>query len=1005
MSPPDAAKLLSLSTDATPEQLEARFLELRTKLEDKIAKAPTPGLKAKYRESLEEITNAFETLTLAADSSSLPVTSKQSPGAGAPSPRTASPVGSPLAGGPGSENSGLRSQVSGLPAAKRPKSGGKEFLLVAVIAAIVLVGGGWFVMKTRTENAEKERVAAEQKAEAGRQAEAKARAAELEKARQDQLATQVRTQLAEAKIAWEIAEREERDAERRLGELRSELRGLRDAKPETVAELTFRADSAQRYANWLRDYLLQHPLKLARAKVEELLQARVLGDITPAAEELQRILKGLQEDLAASRNGEGTFVLASNLPTLNWELRDSLGRVRRGRGPERVTGLAFATYELTYRAPAIVDEKKAVVVAPGRTSSLALDFEYRSLEVKNLPTDARITIAEQTPDLLPDGRIPVRGTAHLVAHRPGHLPATHLSESPNASVDFTWVPINPPAIVEAFLAGLPKHTPADRATLLSLLETSVQGTALISPERWLQIFKEAESALAGEADPVKRLGGYLTLAHELRDRDPAAATAAVELAGKAMAQLGVTQRRELKVGNLTTTAWRLAPAVGTKFFQSLEAALPPEASRLPVFAGYLRSGAWAQADQLEQAALADAATPALRERTATSFQNSRAQHTFVTTVIEPLRLALLKDDVAAFNRLASAGIPSTGLNLAALIRLLWNEGLYNQAVDLLALSNVEGLVNHMAGSCDLTGRLDLLERLVTSQRAPKDFNLGWLAWYYASAGNKAKTRAMLTLLRPEDEYTQLGLLGARATALELIGDRKAAIEVLDRAEKHSRFTAGTDLQTWELSGLLVTARRQGDADRERRIMERSQRPEELLAWTNLDAGDIAAAKAGVLRNDGAVDHRIAGAFKDFYEEWLSAAELKGKDLPFWARPGCAEGLMLAYLEQSKGRGRANANRFAVPHLQSVPPLMKKQEIFYFPTAASNRGIKTGKATVRVAVDAEGKPTAYTTVDATDPAFAEELIRCMSVSTFLPALKLGQPVAGNFDFIGTFDLKP
>jgi hypothetical protein len=52
MSPVEAAKLLEVAPDCTPEQIEARFLELRAKLEDKIAKAPTPGLKDKYRATL-----------------------------------------------------------------------------------------------------------------------------------------------------------------------------------------------------------------------------------------------------------------------------------------------------------------------------------------------------------------------------------------------------------------------------------------------------------------------------------------------------------------------------------------------------------------------------------------------------------------------------------------------------------------------------------------------------------------------------------------------------------------------------------------------------------------------------------------------------------------------------------------------------------------------------------------------------------------------------------------
>ena len=49
MTPHEAAKLLDLPVDATPEQIETRFNELRAKLEDKVVKAPTPGLKAKYR--------------------------------------------------------------------------------------------------------------------------------------------------------------------------------------------------------------------------------------------------------------------------------------------------------------------------------------------------------------------------------------------------------------------------------------------------------------------------------------------------------------------------------------------------------------------------------------------------------------------------------------------------------------------------------------------------------------------------------------------------------------------------------------------------------------------------------------------------------------------------------------------------------------------------------------------------------------------------------------------
>src|SRR5688572_12348828 len=137
MTAADAAKLLELPADATPEQLEARFLELRARFEDKIAKAPTPGLKAKYRESLEQITAAFETLTLSADGSSLPVLQKQSAGSYQPSVSNAAPLGGPAtAGSP-------RGISASSPVPKKSGSS-KEFLIVAFIAVAALGAGGWF---------------------------------------------------------------------------------------------------------------------------------------------------------------------------------------------------------------------------------------------------------------------------------------------------------------------------------------------------------------------------------------------------------------------------------------------------------------------------------------------------------------------------------------------------------------------------------------------------------------------------------------------------------------------------------------------------------------------------------------------------------------------------------------------------------------------------------------------------------------------------------------------
>ena len=254
MTPLDAASLLDLPANASPEQIEARFLELRRKLEDKIAKAPTPGLQAKYRESLAEITTAFETLTLAADSSSLPVTSKQSAVSSQRSVNTAATPGSPLPA----------------PGSSARKSGGKEFLLVATIAVIVLAGGGWFVMKTRAENAEKARVASEQKAGAERQVEARKKAEEEEKLRlattektererQDRLLVQLRSRMAELNVGLDAALRSEPAAERDLNELKSQERDLKGADTLEARRLSAQIRAQDRYVRWLRHFLPAHP--------------------------------------------------------------------------------------------------------------------------------------------------------------------------------------------------------------------------------------------------------------------------------------------------------------------------------------------------------------------------------------------------------------------------------------------------------------------------------------------------------------------------------------------------------------------------------------------------------------------------------------------------------------------------------------------------------------------------------------------------------------------------
>ncbi|MEZ5412864.1 MAG: SUMF1/EgtB/PvdO family nonheme iron enzyme [Opitutaceae bacterium] len=396
MSPAEAAKLLELPESATPEQIEARFHELRTKLEDKIAKAPTPGLKAKYRESLEEITTAFETLTVAADSSALPVLKKQAAPSEQPAAASSAPAGGEMPPSHETQSSTAKPKV---------KSGGKEFIIVAVIAVAVLAGGGWWVMKTKAENAEKARLAAVAKAEAERLAEDKKRAEDEEKARLvaeqerlDKLAATTRAKIAELRIAWEALEQEARALERRLSDLKAEERNLaNNLKGGTSPDLLqTRADLAahEELYNWLHQQLLRHPAKVARVQGEELLSAKQVDEavstITRAAEEQLR----LENEFAANRKSmltlTGEVSIKAGIQGVKWSLTDAYGRIHTGEGTLTSRSLPIGPLRAEFTRNSFKSRTQQVVVRRGQTLTLDPGFVPAKVTIESHPSGAEV---------------------------------------------------------------------------------------------------------------------------------------------------------------------------------------------------------------------------------------------------------------------------------------------------------------------------------------------------------------------------------------------------------------------------------------------------------------------------------------------------------------------------------------------------------------------------------------------------------------------------------------
>ncbi len=417
MTPPDAARLLEVSADATAEQIEARFLDLRRKLEDKIAKAPTPGLQAKYRGTLAEITEAFETLTLAADASSLPVLRRTAPPA---APVVSTPTTAP--------------EVRPLPGrAPRQTSSHREFLLVVLVAVLVLGGGGWWVVKTRAEHAEKVRLEAEAKAAAEQQALAAKAAAEQEKQRLEAANASLRAALADARTLWESLEREAQLGERAFGELKSDYREARDKPAPIRAELAAHVARQKQYAEWLPSYLSSHAAKSMLAKLDALIGARAFDDAAALQKELSAALldasTNVREYKEHARTVDVPIDFQSTPPGIDWLVESTFDGDNRvtfsGHTPvseRRFVGLGRAT--VTFRRPGWPDQSTEVELDTMEVASARAAFPGGSAQLSSKPADvtwelidgSRRTRSGRTPALVDDI---APGAASIVFKRPG----------------------------------------------------------------------------------------------------------------------------------------------------------------------------------------------------------------------------------------------------------------------------------------------------------------------------------------------------------------------------------------------------------------------------------------------------------------------------------------------------------------------------------------------------------------------------------------------------------
>ncbi len=399
MTTTEAARLLDLPLDSSPEQLENRFLELRAKLEDKIAKAPTPGLKEKYRSTLADVTDAFETLTMEADNSDLPLIHQFAPAEIVSSAPSAIELPKPTP-----DNVTInRDTPSPLPHTPKVKtSGNRKFAIVALIAVTLLGSGGWWVMKIWAENDEKARLEAVEKAETDRKtlaakveterklAEEKA-AADKEKARQESLLAQLRANQAEQKIGWESLEKELTAAERKLSELNADLRNIRELTAPQQAEHQARFAAQERFVEWLQPYLSRHPVKTQLAKLDTFLSSKTLDDASSLSVELTQGLTKAEQEVASQKKNllavTSLVEISSDPSGLRYQGEDAYGRKIQGLTPFSAE-FPLGTLVLKIIAPSAgwADYEEKTTVKRGETHVIAPVFGQGALLITSVPS-------------------------------------------------------------------------------------------------------------------------------------------------------------------------------------------------------------------------------------------------------------------------------------------------------------------------------------------------------------------------------------------------------------------------------------------------------------------------------------------------------------------------------------------------------------------------------------------------------------------------------------------
>ena len=407
----EAARLFELPQDATPDQLQARYQLLRTRLEEKIETAPALYLKDRHRVALANLNTAYDLLKLAgevlvpgqaaaAEAAAAAAPTPPPPAPAAPTPPAPAPVAPvvPAAAAP-------RPAARPAPVAIAPaESGSKRGLFIGLAVGLVVLvaaGGGVVWMKQK-----------------------QAVTAEHERVRSDLLARQ-----AEARPRWDRLEAEAATAEADLTRLKTELDGAQNLAAPALAELQARHRIQSGFVAWVVPALADSPAKALLARLDAALAGQASADSAPTAAELQAALAQAEQELST----EKARLLAPGRPLnllsepsgLRYTLTDAYGRTTEGVTPATVE-VPWGQAQVTVASPGPTWSgfKQDILVSHGGVGEVKATFSLATARIASSPialayqlTDASGTVRHGiTPAELEN--VPT-GPATLKISRPG----------------------------------------------------------------------------------------------------------------------------------------------------------------------------------------------------------------------------------------------------------------------------------------------------------------------------------------------------------------------------------------------------------------------------------------------------------------------------------------------------------------------------------------------------------------------------------------------------------